>query len=174
MLSKRPKWAKSETSSPFEGDVRPFRGQSSIQKSNVSPSWAPPSCHMCQPSCQTATRSRKTSSHPGWRPGHQRETLHLRRVNPPGLGSAKVSWMEHPSSQVQKLNQALSCLCPWWGPSNHLMGFLAPWRSELIISPCVPVQLVPVRRAWSCTSKTSPSMGSLVTGITAMSITFHH
>jgi hypothetical protein len=30
----------------------------------------------------------------------------------------------------------LSCLCH---PSNHLMGSSAPWRSELIISPCVPV-----------------------------------
>jgi hypothetical protein len=67
------------------------------------------------------------------------ETFHLKWVNPPGLGSAKVSWMERPSSsQVQNLNQALSCLYPWWGPNNHLMGSLAPWRSELIISPCVP------------------------------------
>jgi hypothetical protein len=29
---------------------------------------------------------------------------------------------------------------PCWGLSIHLVGSSAPWRSELIISPCVPVQ----------------------------------
>jgi hypothetical protein len=37
---------------------------------------------------------------------------------------------------VQKLITTLSFLCH---PSNHLMGSSAPWRSELIISPCVLV-----------------------------------
>jgi hypothetical protein len=37
---------------------------------------------------------------------------------------------------MQWLISMLSCLCH---PSNHLMGSSAPWRSELIISPCVPV-----------------------------------
>jgi hypothetical protein len=37
---------------------------------------------------------------------------------------------------VQRLIITLSCLCH---PNNHLMGSSAPWRSELIISPCVPV-----------------------------------
>jgi hypothetical protein len=49
------------------------------------------------------------------------------------------------------------------------MGSSAPWRFELIISPCVPVQMVPVCRVWSCTSKATPSMGSSVTGIIAKS-----
>jgi hypothetical protein len=66
---------------------------------------------------------------------------------------------------VQGLVTTMSCLCH---PSNHLMGSSAPWRSELIISPCAPDPLVPVRRAWSCTSKTTPSMGSLVLDIIAM------
>jgi hypothetical protein len=29
---------------------------------------------------------------------------------------------------------------PYWGLSIHLVGSSTPWRSELIISPCVPVQ----------------------------------
>jgi hypothetical protein len=29
---------------------------------------------------------------------------------------------------------------PCWGLSIHLVGSSAPWRSELIISPCVPIQ----------------------------------
>jgi hypothetical protein len=29
---------------------------------------------------------------------------------------------------------------PCWGLNIHLVGSLAPWRSKLIISPCVPVQ----------------------------------
>jgi hypothetical protein len=29
---------------------------------------------------------------------------------------------------------------PCWGLNIHLVGSSAPWRSELIISPCVPVQ----------------------------------
>jgi hypothetical protein len=37
---------------------------------------------------------------------------------------------------MQRLIITLSCLCH---PNNHLMGSSAPWRSELIISPCVPV-----------------------------------
>jgi hypothetical protein len=34
--------------------------------------------------------------------------------------------------------------------------------------------MVPVCRAWSCTSKAMPSMGSSVTRIIAMLITSHH
>jgi hypothetical protein len=37
---------------------------------------------------------------------------------------------------MQGLVITLSCLCH---PSNHLMGSSAPWRSELIISPCAPI-----------------------------------
>jgi hypothetical protein len=29
---------------------------------------------------------------------------------------------------------------PCWGLNIHLVGSSSPWRSELIISPCVPVQ----------------------------------
>ena len=150
----------SKTSRPTEGDVGPFLGKMQHKMTNVGPLWASKPCHTCQLPYQTATLSRWRQWLLGDVLGHQREMFHLKWVNPLGLGLAKVSRMEHPSSsQMQKLNQALSCLCPWWGPNNHLMGSSAPWRSELIISPCVPVQMVPVHRAWSCTSKTSPSMG---------------
>jgi hypothetical protein len=37
---------------------------------------------------------------------------------------------------MQGLVITLSCLCH---PNNHLMGSSAPWRSELIISPCAPI-----------------------------------
>ena len=37
---------------------------------------------------------------------------------------------------VHGLIITLSCLCH---PNFHLMGSSAPWRSELIISPCVPI-----------------------------------
>jgi hypothetical protein len=48
---------------------------------------------------------------------------------------------------------SMSCLCPLMGSQHPSDGLFTPWRSELIISPCVPVQMVLVRRAWSCTSK---------------------
>ena len=62
-------------------------------------------------------------------------------------GSTPLGWAQpkHPgwkcpsSSLVQRLDQSLSYLYPWWGPNNHLMGSSAPWRFELIISPCVPI-----------------------------------
>jgi hypothetical protein len=37
---------------------------------------------------------------------------------------------------VHGLVITLSCLCH---PNVHLMGSSAPWRSELIISPCAPI-----------------------------------
>jgi hypothetical protein len=37
---------------------------------------------------------------------------------------------------VYGLVTRLSCLCH---PNVHLMGSSAPWRSELIISPCAPI-----------------------------------
>jgi hypothetical protein len=37
---------------------------------------------------------------------------------------------------VQGLVTTLSCLCH---PNVHLVGSSAPWRSELIISPCAPI-----------------------------------
>jgi hypothetical protein len=37
---------------------------------------------------------------------------------------------------VYGLVTKLSCLCH---PNVHLMGSSAPWRSELIISPCAPI-----------------------------------
>jgi hypothetical protein len=52
-------------------------------------------------------------------------------------GSAKASWVRTSFFfLVQWIIAKLSCLCH---PSNHPMGSSAPWRSELIISPCVPV-----------------------------------
>jgi hypothetical protein len=44
------------------------------------------------------------------------------------------------TSSSSPVQTPLSCLSPCWGLSIHLVGSSAPWRSELIISPCVPVQ----------------------------------
>jgi hypothetical protein len=85
----------------------------------------------------TATSSRKRPACPGWRPVHQKPSSHLQWVIPPRSGSAKVSWVRTSFFFfMQGLISTLSCLCH---PSNHLMGSSAPWRSELIISPCVLV-----------------------------------
>jgi hypothetical protein len=40
------------------------------------------------------------------------------------------------SSLCMGSSQTLSCICH---PNVHLMGSSAPWRSELIISPCAPI-----------------------------------
>jgi hypothetical protein len=40
------------------------------------------------------------------------------------------------SSVCMGSSQTLSCICH---PNVHLMGSSAPWRSELIISPCAPI-----------------------------------
>jgi hypothetical protein len=46
-------------------------------------------------------------------------------------------------------------LCPLLRSQHPSDGLSAPWRSELIISPCVSIHWV-----WSCTSTDTPSMGS--------------
>jgi hypothetical protein len=84
-----------------------------------------------------ATCSRHRPACPGWRPDHQDHRPICKGLIPMGQNSAKdvlmrVSFFFF----VQGLVTTLSCLCH---PSNHLMGSSAPWRSELIISPCAPI-----------------------------------
>jgi hypothetical protein len=44
----------------------------------------------------------------------------------------------------------LICLCSLLGSRHPSSGLLAPWRSELIISPCVPIHLGTCHWVWTC------------------------
>jgi hypothetical protein len=73
----------------------------------------------------------------GLRPGGKGTT-------PLGTRSAKLPLVERPPlSPVQSSDLSL----PPVGSQHPSSGILAPWRSELIISPCVPHG--PVHRVWS-------------------------
>ena len=93
---------------------------------------------MCAQKAQhTAICSKRRPTSPGWRPIHLGQRPICKGLIPMGQISAKdvlmrVSFFFF----VQGLSTTLSCLCH---PSNHLMGSSAPWRSELIISPCAPI-----------------------------------
>jgi hypothetical protein len=66
-----------------------------------------------------------------------RSTSHLQGADPHGSNLCQNVLMRASFFFfVQGLVTTLSCLCH---PSNHLMGSSAPWRSELIISPCAPI-----------------------------------
>jgi hypothetical protein len=70
-------------------------------------------------------------------------------------GNVLLSWC-HP----------LVSLCPWLGSQHPPGGLLAPWRSKLIIS-----HMFLSTGHGLTTTRSTPSMGSQVTGIIAMSIT---
>jgi hypothetical protein len=81
-----------------------------------------------------ATCSSHHPAYPGWRPDHQDHRPICKGLIPMGQNSAKDVLMRVSFFLfMQGLSTTLSCLCH---PSNHLMGSSAPWRSELIISPC--------------------------------------
>jgi hypothetical protein len=93
---------------------------------------------MCAKQAQhTATCSRNRPACPGWRPDHQGPSSHLQGADPHRSSLCQNVLMRASFFFfVQGLVTTLSCLCH---PSNHLMGSSAPWRSELIISPCAPI-----------------------------------
>jgi hypothetical protein len=81
--------------------------------------------------------SKKRPTSPGWRPIFLRSTSHLQGADPHRLGLCQNVLMRASFFfSVQGLVTTLSCLCH---PNVHLMGSSAPWRSELIISPCAPI-----------------------------------
>jgi hypothetical protein len=92
---------------------------------------------MCAKQAQhTATCSRNRPAYPGWRPDHQDHRPICKGLIPMGQISTKNVLMRASFFFVQWLVTTLSCLCH---SSNYLMGSSAPWRSELIISPCAPI-----------------------------------
>jgi hypothetical protein len=124
-------------SGPSEGDIGPFWARSASKKQNVGPPGAPATYHTCQIIPAHCHMLQKTSNLP-WVASYPSKTIISSAVgDPPRSGSAKASWVRTSFFLfMQGLFTTLSCLCH---PNNHLMGSSAPWRSELIISPCVPV-----------------------------------
>jgi hypothetical protein len=110
----------------------------SSNKPDVGSLGAPATCYVCQrrpntlPSC-----SRKRPTNHGGVLIHQDLRPICKGADPhrPGL-CHNVLMRASFFFSVQGLVTTLSCLCH---PNVHLMGSSAPWRSELIISPCAPI-----------------------------------
>jgi hypothetical protein len=79
--------------------------------------------------------------------GLPRPTSWWKGHNLPGYGFAKMLMVERPPFL---LCNPLICLCPLLGSQHPSGGLSTPWRSELIISPCVPVHLGTCHWVWSC------------------------
>jgi hypothetical protein len=77
----------------------------------------------------------KSSNHHWWRPVHHGPRPSARGCSPQ-IYAKDVLMRAFFSSLCMGSSQTLSCICH---PNVHLMGSSAPWRSELIISPCAPI-----------------------------------
>jgi hypothetical protein len=79
----------------------------------------------------------KSSILPWWRPDQLSQRPICKGLIPIGYGLCQNVLMRASFFfSVYGLVTRLSCLCH---PNVHLMGSSAPWRSELIISPCAPI-----------------------------------
>ena len=155
-----------ETSGPYRGDVGPFRASSSSSKPDVGPSGAPATCHVCQTSPTHWHLLLKTSSQSWVASNPSRSTSHLQGADPHRLGLCP----KRPDEGVLLLLRARArhnsvLPLPSQQPPD---GLFSPMEVRANHLPMCTNPLVPVRRAWSCTSKTTPSMGSLVLDIIAM------
>jgi hypothetical protein len=121
--------------------------------------------HVCQKAQHTAICSRRRPTSPGWRP------IHLgQRPICKGLIPMVKSLPKRPDEGVLLLLHARArhnsvLPLPSQQPSD---GLFSPMEVRANHLPMCTDPLVPVRRAWSCTSKTTPSMGSSVLDIIAM------
>jgi hypothetical protein len=88
------------------------------------------------------TTASKTSNTLGDVMGLPRPTSWCKGHNPPRSRPARLPLVKHPPLSVCN---PLICLCPWPGSQHPSGGLLALWRSELIISPYVPIH-----RVWLC------------------------
>jgi hypothetical protein len=126
-----------ETSGPYEGDVGPFQGIIIIQQAKRWPLWG--SCNLpCVPNKPSTLPSAPENVQPVLG-----GVLSIKAIIPSaGADPHRSNLCQNVLMRVsfffsmQGLVITLSCLCH---PSNHLMGSSAPWRSELIISPCAPI-----------------------------------
>jgi hypothetical protein len=155
---------KDKTSSP-SGETLALLGQDNHQIAwNVAPPGPPASCHTCQTSTSKLPRA-------------------LEIVQ--SVTSGVLSIMVHaicqglfPTSLCQRRPDegVLPPLCMGssQNPVLHLPsqrpsdGLFSPMEVRTDHLPMCTDPLVPVRRAWSCTSKATPSRGSLVQNIMAM------
>jgi hypothetical protein len=62
----------------------------------------------------------------------------VERAQPPWVRLCQGAFVEHPP--LLRCKPLFPVSAPCWGLNIHLVGSSAPWRSELIISPYVPVQ----------------------------------
>jgi hypothetical protein len=128
---------KSQGVKPLKGDVGPFRAQKPSNKQNVALPGAPATCHTCQTSPTWLPRALEVVQHHWWRPVHHGPRPICQGLIPTSHNLCHNVLMRaslFPS--VHGLVTHLSCFCH---PNVHLMGSSAPWRSELIISPCAPI-----------------------------------
>jgi hypothetical protein len=154
-----------ETSGPYRGDVGPFRAKSSSSKPDVGPLGASATCYVCPEGPAHCYLLQKRPTSPGWRP------IHLgQRPICKGLIPMVKSLPKRPDEGVLLLlcararhNSVLPL--PSQQPPD---GLFSPMEVRANHLPMCTDPLVPVRRAWSCTSKTTPSRGSSVLDIIAM------
>jgi hypothetical protein len=125
-----------ETSGPYRGDVGPL-GQNHHPLSRRWPLWG--SCNLLSvPNKPNTLPPAPENVQLAWVAScPSRSTSHLQGADPHRLGLCQNVLMRASFFfSVQGLVTTLSCLCH---PNVHLMGSSAPWRSELIISPCAPI-----------------------------------
>jgi hypothetical protein len=122
---------------PLWGRRWPFLGMISIQEAKRWPLWA--SCKLPHVPQGPSTLPHPLGNvHPALvascpsKPSYHLQGLVPHRSNLYQSVLMRMSFF----FSMQGLVITLSCVCH---PSNHLMGSSAPWRSELIISPCAPI-----------------------------------
>jgi hypothetical protein len=128
------------------GWLGPPKWDIGLQEKNVRPSKASGSCHMCHLAHNCLHRVHLTL---GDVRGHIGDVVGLARPTFKGKGKTPLG-PSLPSCLWWNVLLSLRCkplvyACPWLGSQHPSGGILALWRSELIISPYVPVC-----RVWSC------------------------
>ena len=155
---------------PFWGRRWPFLGKLTIHQMLAFLGLLQASTHAKWPQ-HTATCSRQHPSPSG-------DILSIKRKRPIcsgwfPLGRALPRYPGGTSFCLlySKAHHNIVLSLPSQQPSDGIFSPMEVWanRIPMCISP-----LVPVCRVWSYTSKTTPSMGSSVLGIIAISIIFHH
>jgi hypothetical protein len=127
---------KDKTSSP-SGETLALLGQDNHQIAwNVAPPGPPASCHTCQTS--TSKLPRALENVQSVTSGVLSIMVHAicQGLFPTSLCQRRPDEGVLPPLRAWAHHKTLSCICH---PNVHLMGSSAPWRSELIISPCAPI-----------------------------------
>ena len=149
-----------------EGDVGPFWARSASNRQNVGPSRAPASCHTCQMVQAHCHILQKMSSLPWVASCPSKPSSLLQGLIPPRLDLCH-SVLVRVSFCLLHARAHPDVVLPF--PSKQPSdGLFSPMEVRANHLPMCTGPLVPVRRVWSCTSKTTPSMGSSVLEIIAM------